>query len=202
MKKLLVILGLASLWIGTSAQEPRWTVSILPGYQLNTTTYELDRSSWYRRTGETKTNSVGSMDWSVKLTDRYGLHFAYFINSGRYRQQYYYYGYPSTTDYSAPIQVLEIGPEWTIRPSGNFTIYFQLNLGRTISSESASYVSGYGYYRQNAIRDNTWTIGAAAGVRYFFLKNAGIAAQVAFHHFSAWATPDIWDLRLGVTFRF
>jgi hypothetical protein len=203
MNKLVLVLGLTCLWAGAFAQEPRWTVSILPGYQFNTTTYQLDRSSWYRRTGETQANSVGSMDWSVRLTDRFGLHFAYLINGGRYTErQYSYYGHLYTTDYTAPIQILEIGPEWTICPSGNTTIYFQLNMGRTISSESASYGRYYGYYRQDAIRDNTWTIGAAAGIRYYFLKNAGITGQVAFHHLSAWVAPDLWDVRLGATFRF
>jgi hypothetical protein len=45
-------------------------------------------------------------------------------------------------------------------------------------------------------------VGAAAGFRYFFLPNAGITAQVAYHRIGGWDFPNLWDVRLGATFRF
>ena len=78
----------------------------------------------------------------------------------------------------------------------------QANFGWTASSGHESYTNDCGYYWMRPVRDNEWVYGAAAGFRYFFLPNAGLSAQLAYHKINGWPNSDLWDVRLGATFRF
>lgn len=204
MNKLVLFLGAAILCMGVSAQEPRWSVSILPGYQFNTDSYTYAENSYWNLEGSIKSNFVGSVDLGLGLTDRFGLHFGYLVNNGNYAERYYSEHYVEDwTYYKAPIAIWEIGPEWHIRLSPKTHLYAQVNLGRTVSSGQATYIHPYyGDFRETVVRPNGWAYGAAAGFRLFFIPNAGIAGQVAYHRVSGWRISGLWDVRLGATFRF
>lgn len=203
MNKLILFLGAAFLCMGVSAQEPRWSVSILPGYQFNTESYRYGEDCYWKYEGETKTSFVGSVDVGLKLTEKFALHFGYIVDDGKYSERYYSDYYVSRWyPYDAPIDIWEIGPEWRVRLSERAHFYAQINVGRTVASGKATYRTTCGNLREDLVRENAWTFGAAAGFRYFFLPYAGIAGQVSYHRIRGWEAPDLWDARLGVTFRF
>lgn len=206
MRRLTVVLIFAFVASCAAAQDSQWTVSILPGYQFNAQNYT--RAYGYRLDDEIRGTTLrgfaGSVDGAYRLSKNCGWHLGYFVANGKYCEAYWWDGlyYDSTTAYRAPVSIWEIGPEWCFRPFEGGEFYLQVNVGRTFSSGSASYRSWYGGYWMTQVRDNVWTCGAAAGFRYFFTKNAGVAAQVAYHRLNGWKTPEIWDVRLGAAFRF
>jgi hypothetical protein len=209
MNKLIPFICAIGLCLACPAQEPRWTVSILPGYQFNTTCNRTETYSYYyyRREEKLETNFMGSVDLGLNLSEHYGLHFGYLVNNGKssVRGIVIYNGdyHASPWDaFRAPVAIWEIGPEWDIRFSPKALLYFQFNLGRTASSMQQTYYDYYGNFREEPFRDNEWVYGAAVGFRFFFIPNAGIAAQVAYHRINGWPNSDMWDLRLGASFRF
>lgn len=209
MKKILILVGLLMIGISFFAQEERWIVSILPGYQINTSSYQYTTGNYRGSSdhiGKTRQTFTGSVDISFEINKHYGLHFAYFRNDGKVHEgvfyddwvggaSHYYY------DYRIPVSIWEIGPEFVIKLSDNVNFYTQINVGHTFSSGNASYNS-FGYYFSKPVRDNEWAFGASTGFRYFFLKNTGMAIQGGYHHINGWRTPNIWDIRMGITFRF
>jgi hypothetical protein len=186
------------------AQEPRWTVSVLPGYQFNTQSYEHDLRYGRSLQGRTEEGFTGSVDATFRLSKRYGLHMSYFVTDQKFAETSYYEGHPYyANSYRAPVSIWEIGPEWLVLASERSLFIFQVNVGRTFSSGSASYRDRYNYdCWLESIRDNRWVFGGAAGFRFYFSQSAGLAAQVAYHRINGWDTPEIWDLRAGLTFRF
>lgn len=206
MRRAIAVLIFTLVAACVAAQDARWTVSILPGYQFNTQSYEHAYGYRYRDEirGTTQRGFAGSVECAFQLSKHFGLHLGYFVANGKYYESYWWDGqyYDSTTAYRAPVSIWEIGPEWCFRPFEGGEFYVQVNVGRTFSSSSASYRTWYNSYWMTQIRDNVWTCGAAGGFRYFFTKNAGLAAQVAYHRLNGWETPEIWDVRAGLAFRF
>ena len=146
----------------------------------------------------TKKASLLSIDLSVAATNHFGVHAAYLFHKARYLETYtLWYDPPVSFLANTNINLWEVGPEWTFRPFKKSELYLQVNAGKTsiINSEMRRWP-----YRH--IFENTWSIGGTAGIRYFFLPNAGIAAQISCHHFADWGYSPLWDARAGIVFRF
>jgi hypothetical protein len=179
----------------------RWTLSMLPGYTLNEISYQKSRNFPYHYTEPlvtTKKASLLSMDLSVAATDHFGFHAAYLFHKARYIETYaLWYDPPVSFLANTNIHLWELGPEWTFRPFEKSELYLQVNAGKTsiINSETRRWP-----YKN--LFENTWSVGVTAGARYFFMPNAGIAAQISCHHFADWGYSPLWDARAGIVFRF
>lgn len=179
----------------------RWTLSMLPGYTLNEVSYKKSRNFPYHYTEPlitTKKASLLSMDLSVKATEHFGFHAAYLFHKARYLETYtLWYDPPVSFLANTNINLWELGPEWTFKPLERTELYLQINAGKTsiINSEMRRWP-----YKH--VFENTWSFGATAGARYFFIPNAGIAAQISYHHFANWGYSPLWDARAGIVFRF
>jgi hypothetical protein len=218
MKRFFIVLFLLAASTFILAQEPKWTVSILPGYTLNAPRgVQKDYDYYFHgqiRTSEcvSSRRSVTSLDVTRRLTSSFSLHFAYLYTETTYwdhpHWEYVSEIGPSPGHYHfyEPISILEIGPEWNFSKLGKGDIYLQLNLGKTFdSSYSYSWPMGTapysGSYYKHKTRNDKWTIGSAIGIHWPLTDNIGVTAQIACHYLSGWWYSPIWDARAGVAFR-
>jgi hypothetical protein len=140
------------------------------------------------------------------MTRFVGVHFAYLGTSQDFTLRQYVDGRPYGTGMgTAPVNILEIGPEFTWNPTPNQQLYIQVNLGHTFSSESVTttYQWPYSsYQRTERLRDNSWALGLALGYRWYFSKAVGVCVQATYHHVSGWSLSPIWAAQAGIVFRF
>ena len=211
MRKMLVGAVLMVVAVGVIGQIPQPYLSILPGTTLNTPS---DRSEFaYIRGVEMtertlKKGFIGSVEGGFPMTRWVGVHFGYVGTSQNFTVARYFrrrpYPYLKGTG-SAPLNILEAGPEFTWNPTPNQQLYMQVNLGHTFSSESVTttYEWPYSsYQRTERLRDNAWALGLALGYRWYFSKSVGLCVQATVHHVSGWSFSPIWAAQAGIAFRF
>jgi hypothetical protein len=197
--------------LGVLGQIPQPYLSILPGTTLTTPS---DRSEFpYIRGVETtervvKTGFIGSVEGGFPMTRWVGVHFGYLGASQNFTVARYFrrrpYPYLKGTG-SAPLNILEAGPEFTWNPTANQQLYAQANLGHTFGSESVTTTCEWPYSSYQTTerqRDNAWALGLALGYRWYFSKAVGVCVQATVHHVSGWSFSPIWAAQAGIVFRF
>lgn len=205
MKRYFLFPILLCLSVAFFAQEPKWTISVLPGYQLNAPT-DRDNDLWSENfvATESKKALVASADVGYKITDHFALHFSYVCNKSKY-DKYFHEVYRNLVwgprRYTNNVKILEIGPEWQFKIWEKGELYMQVNIGWTFSNVRDNW-SRYAEYYGSKNRPDTWTVGTTLGLRYFFTDNFGLATQVSCHYFHNWWYSPIWDARAGLVFRF
>jgi len=206
MRKLLVGAVLMAGAVGVLGQIPQPYLSLLPGTTLNAQHERSEPYPWLTWDRDVKTGFLGSVEGGFPMTRFVGVHFAYLGTSQDFTLRQYVDGRPYGTGMgTAPVNILEIGPEFTWCPSTNQQIYAQLNMGHTLSSETVTttYVWPYtSYHRTEHFRDNAWALGLTLGYRGYFSKSLGVCVQATYHHVSGWSFSPIWAAQVGVTFRF
>ncbi|GEM_PF-3296905 len=202
MKKFIIVLFLFVLSTFVFAQDSKWTVSILPGYQLNELNKTEVTSDGASIVFSCKKEAVASVDVAYRITEHYGLHLAYFHNDSEYDKTVYYYYTSGPVREKNPVTIFEIGPEWQFKFLDKGEFYVQLNMGRTFSSTNESNLWYWDHYHSYKCRTNTWTLGSAFGLRYFFTPNCGAAVQIGYHYLDNWWYSPLWDARAGLVFRF
>ena len=200
MNKLLLAAALILTGLTVLAQGSGAYLTIMPGYILNTPSQTLYTTSWTLEEREMKKGFVGSIEGGFAVDKNLGLHFAYIGATQHFTDRGYYNGsFWYASNGSVPLNIIELGPEFSWWPSESSQLFAQINLGHTIASRAASYESGY---TDNRIRDDDWTYGLAIGYRGYIIKAVGLCVQVTYHHVNAWSTPSIWAAQLGIAFRF
>lgn len=126
---------------------------------------------------------VGSLDGGYYFSDNVGIHFGFAYDWGRYRYPSYWNGYREF-ELKENFQIMEVGIEIAGDMHGNNQFYGQLNGGYTLGATK-----------------NEWVVGGAFGYRYYFNKTVGLNVQATYHYVNEWKV-DLWDGRIGVTFRF
>jgi predicted porin len=213
MKKILFILVLVLVSASIFSQSGKWTVSILPGYQLNTPTgndvYRCYSSYSTPVKFKAEKAAFSSVDINYIVTDHYSFHFAYISNDAKHNEtEIVTWWDGSIHEYGPykcknPVSIWELGPEWRFKLSNKTEWYFQFNIGRTSGSTKDYYWNECRlYYFTYKTRLNEWTLGTAVGLRYYFNDYVGIAAQTGVHYIFDWWYSPLWDARAGVVFRF
>lgn len=182
------------------AQDSVGYLAIMPGSTLNTSTQTLYRSSWFTREREFDTGFIASVEGGFSLNQYLGLHFAYIGAKENFTEKGFYYGTLwSKSHGSLPLNILELGPEVRWRLSADSQVFFQVNLGHTLSSGTATYDSGGSTYHSG---EDDWALGLAAGFRCFPSKAIGVCVQVTYHRVNDWPVSSIWVVQTGLVFRF
>jgi len=206
MRKLLVGAVLMAGAVGVLGQIPQPYLSLLPGTTLNAQHERSEPYPWLTWDRDVKTGFLGSVEGGFPMTRFVGVHFAYLGTSQDFTLRQYVDGRPYGTGMgTAPVNILEIGPEFTWNPTANQQLYAQVNMGHTLSSETVTttYVWPYtSYHRTEHFRDNAWALGLTLGYRGYFSKSLGVCVQATYHHVSGWSFSPIWAAQVGVTFRF
>jgi hypothetical protein len=206
MRKILVCAVLMAAGVCVLGQIPQPYIALLPGTTLNT---QHDRSApypWLTLDREVKTGFIGSVEGGFPMTRFVGVHFGYVGTSQNFTLRQFVNGrlYGTGTG-TAPVNILEIGPEFTWCPSTNQQLYLQLTMGHTVGSESVTThydLPYYSYQRTDHPRDNAWALGVALGYRWYFSKTVGLCVQATVHHVSGWSFSPIWAAQAGIAFRF
>jgi len=206
MRKLLVGVVLMAGAVGVLGQIPQPYLSILPGTTLNTPSDRSEPYAGVSRERTLKTGFIGSVEGGFPMTRSVGVHFGFLSASQDFTMTQHCGGRPyGKGTGTAPLNILEIGPEFTWNPTANQQLYAQVNLGHTLSSESVTttYVWPYtSYHRTEHFRDNAWALGMALGYRGYFSKSVGVCVQATYHHVSGWSLSPIWAAQAGIVFRF
>jgi hypothetical protein len=126
---------------------------------------------------------TGSLDAGYMFTDNVGIHLGLLFDRGGYNYPYWW-GYNKEYEFKHNFEIAEVGLEIAGDMHGKHQCYGQINAGYTMSLEA-----------------NEFTAGAAFGYKYFFNKFVGLNVQGAYHYVNHWKI-DIWDARIGLTFRF
>jgi hypothetical protein len=210
MKKVLIAAVMVLGSLGVFAQAGTQYFAILPGWQWSTGNYEYSEefiynNHWYqfRVNGAGENNFVGSLDYGYFFTDNVGIHAAYTYNAGKYHANVhlgpYYFG-----DYNFDVNLnwIELGPEFVGAVGQNGQIYGQINLGYTFGNSTPNIHIMNGSYPLGDFGSNGFVYGGAFGYRYYFNNSVGIATQLTYHHFVDFPISDLWDARVGVTFKF
>jgi len=202
-----VILLVAS--VGVFAQANSWYFAVLPGYQFSTGNYqEADNfifgSNLYqwRVNGSGKNNFMGSLDLGYFFTNNVGVHFAYLYNQGKYQANLHLGPfYLGNYQFNRSLNIAEIGPEFAFGSKQSQT-YFQVNVGYTFGNSTPNFQYQGVNYPLGDFGTQSFVYGAAIGWRYYFNDSVGMAIQGAYHHMQHFPISDMWDGRIGVTFRF
>ena len=175
----------------------------MPGYILNAQTESLHAGSGVTAERYMQKGFIGSIEGGFAFDKNLGLHFAYFGESEHFTDEYAFNGSVySAANGNVPVNIIELGPEFSWWPSDNNQIFAQINVGHTLSSHSASYSYNYGIVGVYRIRDDNWAYGLAVGYRGYINKLVGLCVQATYHHVNDWPTPSIWAVQLGMAFRF
>lgn len=208
MKKSLLIGLAATVTMCAAAQTPipRPYLSLMVGSTLSTPSDREIPYPWIVREREVKTGFIGSVEGGFPMTRYVGVHFAYLGTSQDFDLTQLYAGDTYGGGHgTAPVNILEVGPEFTWCPTANQELFAQLNLGHTVGSESVTTTfewPWYSYQRTEHLRDNEWVLGLALGYRWYFSKAVGLSVQVTCHRVSGWEFSPIWAAQAGVAFRF
>jgi hypothetical protein len=185
---------------------PQAYLSLQAGTTLTTPSSLAEPYRWVEQEREVKTGFIGSVEGGFPMTRYVGVHFAYLGTSQDFTLRQYLAGRPNGTGSgSAPVNILEVGPEFTWCPTQNQELYAQFNLGHTVGSESVTTTfewPWYSYQRTEHLRDNAWTVGLALGYRWYFSKALGLNLQATYHHIRGWDFSPIWAAQAGIVFRF
>jgi len=126
---------------------------------------------------------TGSIDAGYMFSDNVGIHVGLIFDRGGYYYPFWW-GYNKSYQLKHNFEIAEVGLEIAGDMHGHNQFYGQLNGGYTLS-----------------LQENEATIGAAFGYKYFFNKSVALNVQGAYHYVNHWKI-DIWDTRVGVSFRF
>ena len=209
MKASVIGLLVLAVGVGAFAQANTWYVAVLPGYQFSTGNYqEKDYFAVggnvyeWRVNGSGKNNFTGSLDLGYYFTDNVGVHFAYIYNQGKYQANLhlgpYYLG---NYQFNRSINIAEVGPEFVFG-SKESQGYIQVNLGYTFGNSTPNFQYQGVNYPLGDFGTQSFVYGAAVGYRYYFNDSVGLAVQGAYHHLQHFPISDLWDGRVGITFRF
>jgi|WetSurMetagenome_2_1015567.scaffolds.fasta_scaffold02137_6 hypothetical protein len=210
MKKILIAALLVLGSLGVFAQAGTQYFAILPGYQFSTGNYQYSQNFifnnhvyQFRVNGSGENNFVGSLDYGYFFTENVGIHAAYVYNAGSFQANIhvgpYYFG---NYKFDKSINWVEVGPEFVGMVGQNGQIYGQINLGYTFGNSTPNLHTAYGSYPLGDFGSQTFIYGGAFGYRYYFNNSVGIAVQATYHHMQDYPISDLWDARVGVTFKF
>lgn len=209
MKKILIAALLVLGSLGVFAQAGTQYFAILPGYQFSTGNYEYSQDFiygghlyQYRVNGSGENNFVGSLDYGYFFTENIGIHAAYVYNAGQFQANFHIGPFYDNVKFDKSVNWIEVGPEFVGTVGQNGQIYGQINLGYTFGNSSPTAHTAYGDYSLGDFGTQTFIYGGAFGYRYYFNNSVGIAVQGTYHHMSSYPISDMWDARVGVTFKF
>jgi hypothetical protein len=206
MCKMLVGAVLMAGAVGVLGQIPQPYLVLLAGTTLTTPNEVSNPYYWVRQEREVETGFIGSVEGGFPMTRFVGVHFACLGTIQDFTLRQYVDGRPYGTGMgTAPVNILEIGPEFTWNLTANQQLYAQVNMGHTIGSESVTTAYIYPYYtyqRTEHFRDNAWALGLALGYRGYFSKSVGVCVQATYHHVRGWSLSPVWAAQAGIAFRF
>jgi hypothetical protein len=208
MKRLLVLcwVALAPLCAHAQVPIPQPYASLMAGTTLNTQSLHVQPRLWYYWDTSLNTGFLGSVEGGFPMTRWVGVHLDYLATTQSFTESYTSSGeVRSKGTAQAPVNIVEAGAEFLWCPTQNQEFFGQINLGRTLGSESlttAYSTQNYSSDRTDHFRDNAWTVGLAAGYRWYFSKFVGLGVQVTYHHISGWDFSTIWAAQAGISFRF
>jgi hypothetical protein len=197
---------LAAVCVVGQTPIPQPYLALMGGGTLSTPGDREVPYSWVVRERQVRTGFIGSVEGGFPMTRYVGVHFAFLGTSQDFTLTQFYVGQPyGGGKGTAPVNILEVGPEFTWCPTKNQELFAQLNLGHTVGSESVTTTfewPWYSYQRTEHLRDNEWVLGLAIGYRWYFSKAVGLSVQVTCHRVSGWDFSPIWAAQAGVVFRF
>lgn len=206
MRKMLAFTVLMTAGACVFGQGAQPYISLLPGTTLKTETEHTQQNPLYSWDRQSKTGFLGSIEGGFPMTRFVGIHFGYVAASQGFTVRRYLLGKPyGMNTGTVPVNILEVGPEFTWSPTENQQLYAQMNMGRTVGSDTAMmhyYYPSFSSLGEEHLRDNAWALGLALGYRWYFSKPIGICVQVTYHHVSGWDFSPIWAAQAGITFRF
>ncbi|HTQ79623.1 MAG TPA: hypothetical protein VMM92_06480, partial [Thermoanaerobaculia bacterium] len=210
VKKLILGSLFLMLGLGVFAQAGTGYFDILVGGQFSTGNYQYSNYFVYnnalyqwRVNGSGRNNFLGSLDGGYFFTENIGLHFAYLYDAGKFQANFHAGSlYAGSYNFNKDINIGEIGPEFAWKGGGNSQSFLQLNVGYTFGNSTPNVNTVYGSMPLGNFGKQTFVYGAALGYRYYFSQMTGMTIQTAYHHFQDYAISDIWDVRVGVSFRF
>ena len=202
MKRFFIVLFLLAASTFILSQEPKWTVSILQGYTVNSNSVLEHPYDWYPSYSierEIKESPLTSFDIKINASEKYGFHFSYLyypLNRVNIERWHGWSGWKEDRwKYKNYVSMWEAGPEWDFNISEKWSVYLQLNVGRCLTDNRYKYDPDYRF-------NGSWMLGTAVGLRYYVTPNIGITAQAAYHYIDEWSWRNLWDVRAGLAFRF
>ncbi len=197
MKKIVIVILLATASMGLYAQAGSVYVAFLPGYAAGSGWASYTSDTGWPGSVKADPGFVASVDGSYFFTDRWALHMGAVFNEGWFKTRTLGYGgHFFESSFQKRYGIIEAGPEFLLRKMGDGQLYLQANLGFTLGH---SYSRSWGLLRTYKFDDSA-TYGLAIGYRRFYGR-PGFALQVAYHRIDAWNTDQL-DVRVGWVYRY